>query len=117
MDEIDIRSLGGAKYFLLFKNDFTHYRTVNFVKTKDKTTTKLDLFLKIVENQFDRKVKSLRSDNGTEIKTLDTKKLLDSLRVFHIKSNAYTPEQNGRIDKKCVQLSRQLELQYRQRFK
>lgn len=97
--EMNIRSLGGAKYFLLFKDDFSHFRTVYFLKSKDEAAAKLDIFMKMVENQFDRKVKCLRSDNGTEIKNADTRKLLEELGIFHTKSNVYTPQQNGRIER------------------
>lgn len=31
--EMNVRSLGGAKYFLLFKNEFSHFRTVYFLKS------------------------------------------------------------------------------------
>jgi len=97
--EMNIKSLGGAKYFLLFKDDFLHYRTVYFLKTKNEAVSKLDIFMKMVENQFERKVKCLRSDNGKEIKNAETQNLLEELGVFHSKSNAYTPQQNGRIER------------------
>lgn len=97
--EMNMKSLGGAKYFLLFKDDFTHFRTVYFLKTKDEAASKLDVFLNQVENQFERRVKCLRSDNGTEIRNAKTKELLEKLGVFHSKSSAYTPQQNGRIER------------------
>lgn len=50
--EMNMKSLGGAKYFLLFKDDFTHFRTVYFLKTKDEAASKLDVFLNQVENHF-----------------------------------------------------------------
>lgn len=97
--EMNLMSLGGAKYFLLFKDDFSHFRTVYFLKTKDEAVAKLEAFMKMVENQFGKKVKCLKSDNGTEIKNAHTKKLLDELGVFHIRTNTYTPQQNGRIER------------------
>lgn len=39
--EMNIRSLGGAYYFLLLKDDFSHYRTVYFLKTKDEAAKNL----------------------------------------------------------------------------
>lgn len=97
--EMNVRSLGGAKYFLLFKDDFTHYRTVYFLKNKNEAASKLEIFLKLVQNQFNKHVKTLKSDQGTEIKNAETQKLLEKLGVFHAKSTAYTPEQNGRIER------------------
>lgn len=99
LGEMHVTSIGGAKYFLLFKDDFSHFRTVYFLKTKDEAVAKLDIFLKLVENQFERRVKTLRSDNGLEIKNKGTRKLLEQLGVFHTFTNAYTPEQNGRIER------------------
>ena len=96
---MNIRSLGGAKYFLLFKDDFSHFRTVYFLKSKDEAADKLDVFTKMVENQFERRFKCLRPDNGTEIKNAVTRGLLEELGVFHTKSHAYTPQQNGRIER------------------
>ena len=89
---MDVQSLGGAKYFLLLKNDYSHFRNIYFLKTKDEAPAKLDIFMKMVENQFDRKVKFLRSDNGTEKINNDVKGLLENLGVFHSKSNACTPQ-------------------------
>lgn len=40
LGEIYIRSLGGEKYFLLQKNDFSHFRTTYFFKTKDEAVKK-----------------------------------------------------------------------------
>lgn len=97
--EMNIYSLGGAKYFLLFKDNYSHFKTVYFLKNKNEAAAKLENFLKLVENQFDRKVKTLRSDNGTEIKNGDTKQILNSVGVFHSTSSAYTPQQNGRIER------------------
>lgn len=47
----------------------------------------------------------LRSDNGTEIRNANTKELLEKLGVFHSnKSSAYTPEQNGRIEREMLSM-------------
>ena len=90
--DMNIESLGGARYFLLFKDDYSHFRTVYFLKNKGKAPGKLKIFLKMTENQFGRKVKSLRSDNGKEVINNQVKELLEELGVFHTKSNPYTPQ-------------------------
>lgn len=99
LGEMNVRSLGGAKYFLLFKDDYTHYRTVYFLKTKDEAVKKLDVFVRLVENQFDKRIKSFRSDNGTEIKNGESRKILEELGIFHSFTSTYTPQQNGRIER------------------
>lgn len=97
--EMDVRSLGGAKYFLLFKDDYSHYRSVYFLKSKDEAPAKLDAYLKLVENIFEKKVKLLRSDHGKEIENGSTREILEELGIFHTKSCTYTPQQNGRIER------------------
>lgn len=97
--EMNIRSLGGAKYFLLFKDDYTHYRTVYFLAHKSEVASKLDIFMKLIQNQFEKQVKFLKSDQGKEIKNSTTQTILEELGVFHSKSSTYTPQQNGRIER------------------
>lgn len=63
--ELNILSLGGGKYFLLFKDDFSHFRTMYFLKSKDETVSKLNMNVKIVKNKFEKNIKRFRSDNGT----------------------------------------------------
>ena len=65
---MNVTSIGEANYFLMFKDDYSHFRTVYYLKSKNETPDKLKIFLIQVENQFGRKVKELRSDHGTEIK-------------------------------------------------
>lgn len=97
LGEMDVRSLGGAKYFLLFKDDYSHFRTVYFLKEKSEAVNKLNIFLNLVENQFGRKVKVIKSDNGTEIKNVRSKEI--DLGILHRMSATYTPQQNGRVER------------------
>lgn len=48
-----------------------------------------------VENQLNRKVKILRSDNGKEFCNKSFDDYLTKNGILHQKSNSYTPEQNG----------------------
>lgn len=93
--EKNIHSSGGAKCFLFFRDCWTYFRTLYFLK-KREAPGKLKTFLKLVENQFNIKVKVLRSENGTEIKILRTQQTLDNLGIFHSTSRTHTPQQNER---------------------
>ena len=53
--EMDIYSLGGAKYFLLFKDDYSHFKSVYFLENKYEAAAKFETFLKLVEDQFYKK--------------------------------------------------------------
>uniref|UniRef100_A0A1Y1LCN3 Endonuclease n=1 Tax=Photinus pyralis TaxID=7054 RepID=A0A1Y1LCN3_PHOPY len=92
-------SIGGAKYFLLIKDDYSHYRTVYYLKNKYETIEKLEHFLKYAEVDTGKKVKVLRSDNGTEFVNRDVKALLERYSVKHQTTVSYTPEQNGKIER------------------
>ncbi|GJT43573.1 putative ribonuclease H-like domain-containing protein [Tanacetum coccineum] len=73
---------------------------VFFLSTKDETTEILKNFIKEVENLVDKKVKIIRSDNGTEFKN---KVMDDFCREKGIKreySVARTPQQNGVAERK-----------------
>ena len=96
---MNVPSLAGAKYFLLFKDDFSYFRTVYFLKHKSEAVDKLNIFLNLVENQFDRRVKVMKSDNGTEIKNARSRDIFEQLGIFHERSVSYTPQQNGRIER------------------
>ena len=92
LGEMNVTSIGGAKYFLIFKDDYSHFRTVYYLKSKDEAPDKLKIFLTQVENQFGRKVKELSSDHGTEIKNKTTCQLLEERGIKHTFSNVHTPQ-------------------------
>ncbi|GJY67191.1 ribonuclease H-like domain-containing protein, partial [Tanacetum coccineum] len=68
---------------------------VFFLRTKDETSAILKDFIRQIENQLNQKVKTIRSDNGTEFKN---KEVIEFCGIKGIKreySNARTPQQNG----------------------
>lgn len=92
-------SLGGKKYFVLFKDDYTNYRYVYFLKHKSEVKEKLQIYLNLVKNQINISVKVLRSDNGLEYVNDDVKSLLEKSGIQHQKSTPYTPQQNGSAER------------------
>ncbi|GJS55236.1 putative ribonuclease H-like domain-containing protein [Tanacetum coccineum] len=63
-----VSSLMHKKYFLVVTDDYSRFSWVFFLTTKDETSEILKNFIKQVENLVDKKVKIIRSDNGTEFK-------------------------------------------------
>ena len=59
-------SLGGKHYFVTFVDDFSRRVWVYMLKSKDEVLETFLVWKKMVENQTRRKIKVLRSDNGTE---------------------------------------------------
>jgi len=62
-----IRSPSGYRYFMVFVDDFSRYIWIWFLKTKDKVATSnaIKEFKEYTKNQFKRKIKRIRTDNGT----------------------------------------------------
>ncbi|GJY22208.1 putative ribonuclease H-like domain-containing protein [Tanacetum coccineum] len=88
-------SLMHKKYCLVVTDDYSRFTWVFFLTTKDETSEILKNFIKEIENLVDKKVKIIRSDNGTEFKN---KVMDDFCREKGIKreySVARTPQQNG----------------------
>ncbi|GJZ37322.1 putative ribonuclease H-like domain-containing protein [Tanacetum coccineum] len=90
-----VSSLMHKKYCLVVTDDYSRFSWVFFLTTKDETSEILKIFIKEVENLVDKKVKIIRSDNGTKFKN----KVMDDLcREKGIKreySVARTPQQNS----------------------
>lgn len=95
----EVASLGGAKYFLLLKDDFSAYRYVYFLQNKTETCTKIKNFITLAENITGNKLITFRSDNGLEFINKDLKNLFETKGIRHERSCSYTPQQNGRAER------------------
>jgi transposase InsO family protein len=54
----------------------------------------------MTQNEFDVKVKNIRSDNGIEFKNTQVDNFLDEEGIKHEFSTTYTPQQNRVIERK-----------------
>jgi hypothetical protein len=77
-------SIKGSKYGLLIDDDYTCSIWVFFLQNKSGTLGFLKKFLRRVQNEFNSRIKKIRSDNGVKLKTL---KLKNSLRMASIMSS------------------------------
>ena len=88
-------SLSGKQYFLSIIDDKTRKVWLMFLKTKDETFDKFCEWKSLVENQMNKKVKVLRTDNGLEFCNA---KFDDHCKTYGIERHrtcTYTPQQNG----------------------
>jgi hypothetical protein len=58
-------SFGGNKYGLVIIDDYSYFTWVLFLHDKSKTQEVLKKFLKMAQNEFDAKVKKIRTDNDS----------------------------------------------------
>lgn len=92
-------SIGGSKYFLLLKDDFSHYRFVYFLKHKSEVAAKVKIAITRMEIEIGNKIRSLRSDNGTEFNNMELKNFFDEMGIEYQRTVPYTPEQNGCLER------------------
>jgi transposase InsO family protein len=93
-------SIGGSKYDLLIVDDFSHFTWVFFLQDKSETQGTLKRFLRRAQNEFELKVKKIRSDNGSVFKNLKVEEYLEEEGIKHEFSAPYTPQQNGVVERK-----------------
>jgi hypothetical protein len=67
---------------------------------KSETQGTLKRFLRSAQNEFELKVKNIRSDNGSEFKNLQVEEYLEEEGIKHEFSAPYTPQQNGVVERK-----------------
>lgn len=95
-----ILTRGGKRYFITFIDDFSRYCYVYLMKNKSDAFEMLTVFIKEVENRFDRKIKRLRSDRGMEYDSLDLITYIQSLGIVHETTPPYSPASNGVAERK-----------------
>ncbi|GJU06838.1 retrovirus-related pol polyprotein from transposon TNT 1-94 [Tanacetum coccineum] len=88
----------GASYFLTIVDDFSRSVWVYLLVHKSEVFESMKMFLAMVKRQFNKHVKIVRSDNGTEF-TCMKQFFLDEGIIFQT-SCVGTPQQNGRVERK-----------------
>jgi transposase InsO family protein len=99
-DPVAYISNGGNKYHLVIVDDYSHFTWMLFLQDKSETQEVLKKFLRRAQNEFDAKVKKIRSDNGTEFKNTQVEDFLDEEGIKHEFLAPYTPQQNGVAERK-----------------
>ena len=56
----------GTSYFITFIDDFTHYGHVYLISHKSDALEYFRLYMNEIENQLEKKIKTLRIDQGHE---------------------------------------------------
>ncbi|KAH9705460.1 hypothetical protein KPL70_011882 [Citrus sinensis] len=96
---VQVTSLGGCKFFLIFIDDFSRMVWVYALKSKDEVLEKFKRWKVLVENQTNLKVKVLRTDNGLEYCNKLFEDYCAENGILRHKIVTYTPQQNGLIER------------------
>uniref|UniRef100_A0A0A1X768 Retrovirus-related Pol polyprotein from transposon TNT 1-94 n=1 Tax=Zeugodacus cucurbitae TaxID=28588 RepID=A0A0A1X768_ZEUCU len=108
---INVKSVGGARYFLTFIDDFSRMIFIYSIKEKSEVFEKFKTFKNMVENQTQKTIKKLRSDNGTEYTNNKFSEFLKECGIKRQLTVPYTPQQNGvaeRVNRTIVEMARSL---------
>lgn len=88
----------GARYFLTIVDDFSRFTWIYLMKFKSETQPLLRNFFSWVKTQFNRDIKALRSDNGSEF--ISMLSFFNDHGTYFQHSCTNTPQQNGVVERK-----------------
>lgn len=106
-----VTSLGGTRYFVLFKDDFTGLLTVYFMTLKSEVPAFFRLYEAMVLNQTENRIRVLPSDGGGEYFGKEFEDCLSKKGIRHESSDPYTPAQNdvsGRTNRTLLNSARSM---------
>ncbi|KAL0309706.1 UNVERIFIED_CONTAM: Retrovirus-related Pol polyprotein from transposon TNT 1-94 [Sesamum radiatum] len=93
-------SISGCTYLLTLVDDHSRCLWIFLLKQKNQVPTVLHSFCSMVQNQFGKGIKIFRSDNGSEFINQECRMLCANFGIIHQTSCSYTPQQNGRVERK-----------------
>jgi transposase InsO family protein len=108
-------SVGGNLYCLIVVDDYSRYTWVFFLKDKTEVASTFKKFAKKAQNEFEVKIKKIRSDNGKEFDNTNIEEYCDEVGIKHEVSTTYTPQQNSVVERKnrtLITLARTMLVEY-----
>ena len=88
-------SIGGAKYFVTFTDDYTRCCAVYFMKHKSEVFEKFKEFEAVTTNDARETIGTLRTDNGGEYLSTEFQNYLKEKGIRHELTVPHSPQQNG----------------------
>jgi transposase InsO family protein len=110
--------IDGNKYGLIIIDDYSRFTWVLFLQDKSETHEVLKKFLRREQNEFDAKVKKIRSDNVTKFKNTQVEDFLDEEGIKHEFLAPYIPQQDGvakRKNRTLIEMARTMLMSARPR--
>jgi transposase InsO family protein len=93
-------SITGAKYFLLFIDDYSRKMWLYFLKLKSEVFNEFQEFKALVEKESRCYIATLRSDNGDELCSKEFNNFCTKHGIKKQFTTPYTPQQNGVVERK-----------------
>eukprot|EP00253_Pinus_taeda_P021493 PITA_21493 len=103
----------GVRIGTLYKlqDDFSRNTWIYFLKKKSEVFDRFKEFKALVENQTEKKIKVLRTDNGGEFCSKEFEEFCKKCGIARQKTTPYTPQQNGvaeRMNKTLMERARSM---------
>lgn len=89
----------GHRYGLVLVDGATRYLKLYTLRTKAEAVSYIKRFVTETRAQHDRRIKVLRSDNGTEFVNRELEAFLEEEGIVRDLSAPHTPEQNGQAER------------------
>ena len=90
----------GNKYFLVCTDDCSRFSWVFLLKAKSAVSSSIRNLCLLINRQFGKHVKGLRTDNAKDFLNNELSEFLASEGIKHETSCPYTPQQNGLAERK-----------------
>ncbi|KAL2249557.1 UNVERIFIED_CONTAM: Retrovirus-related Pol polyprotein from transposon RE2 [Sesamum indicum] len=104
-------SISNSHYMLTIVDDHSRATWIYLMTYKDQVVQKIETFFNMVHNQFNKRIKIIRTDNGTEFTSQKCQLFIQKHGILHQRTCVFTPQQNGIVERKhqhLLQLARAL---------
>jgi hypothetical protein len=95
-----VKSLGGSLYYVTFIDDYSRNTWLYILKTKDEVFNKFKEFKAEIENLTNKKIKTLRTDNGGEYTSKELFSFCKSIGIRREITIPHNTQQNGVAERK-----------------
>ena len=92
--------LSGYEYYVTFIDDYSRKTWIHFLKNKSEVFGKFKEFKSFIENQSEKRIKTLGSDNGGEYTSKEFEVVYKEAGMKRELTIPYNPQQNGVAERK-----------------
>jgi hypothetical protein len=96
---VHVPSLRKSVYYVSFIDDISRNTWIYFLRKKFEVFDKFKEFKALVENQTEKKIKVLRTDNDGELYGNEFEEFCKKCGIARHKTTPYTPQQNGVVER------------------
>nr|GEW54297.1 retrovirus-related Pol polyprotein from transposon TNT 1-94 [Tanacetum cinerariifolium] len=95
-----VASVNGKKYILVIVDDYSRFKWVKCLRSKDEAPDFIIKFLKMIQVRLKTPVRRIRTDNGTEFVNQTLREYYEKVDISHETSVARSPQQNGVVERR-----------------